>query len=85
MPEKTSSWFVYMVQCADGSFYTGASTNVEKRVKMHNSGKGAKYTHTRLPVVLVYSEKCANHGAALQREWAMKKLTRVEKQQLING
>jgi putative endonuclease len=79
-----STWFVYMVQCADGSFYTGVSTDVPKRVSTHNSGKGAKYTHARLPVVLVYSEKCANHGAALQREWIMKKLNHQDKQQLSN-
>ncbi len=76
--------FVYIVECADGSLYTGWTTDVEERIKTHNSGSGAKYTRSRLPVKLVYFEEAENKSAALKREAAIKKLTRIQKQKLIN-
>ena len=76
--------FVYIVECADGSLYTGWTTNVEERVKTHNSGEGAKYTRSRLPVKLVYFEELEDRSAALKREAAIKKLTRREKELLIS-
>lgn len=76
--------FVYIVECADGSLYTGWTTNVEERVKTHNSGEGAKYTRSRLPVKLVYFEELEDRSAALKREAAIKKLTRRKKELLIS-
>ncbi len=74
--------YVYMVQCADGTFYTGYAADVEQRLRAHNSGKGAKYTRGRLPVKLVYVERAANRSEALRRESAIKKLRRREKETL---
>ncbi len=76
-------WWVYMVQCADGSLYTGCTNDLVQRIEVHNSGKGAKYTRARLPVKLVYQEEAADRSAAQIREAEIKKLKRGEKQQLI--
>lgn len=76
--------FVYMVECSDGSLYTGWTTDVEARVATHNSGEGAKYTRSRLPVKLVYSEEVEDRSTALKREAAIKKMTRANKKKLIN-
>ena len=75
--EKT--WEVYMLRCADGSFYTGIARDAERRAGAHNSGRGAKYTRSRLPAVLVYREPCGDHSAALRREAAVKRLSHAEK------
>lgn len=72
-----------MVECADGSLYTGWTTDLEERIKTHNSGQGAKYTRSRLPVKLVYFEEAEDRSAALKREAAIKKLTRSKKELLI--
>lgn len=66
--------YVYILRCADGSLYTGWTNDLEKRVKTHNAGKGAKYTKTRLPVELVYYEEYEEKGEALSREFSIKKL-----------
>jgi len=77
-------WHVYMVECADGTLYSGITTDLERRMQEHNeSPKGAKYTRNRRPVVLVYSEQCANRSEASMREHAIKKLTREEKLALV--
>jgi putative endonuclease len=76
------SHFVYILWCADNTFYTGYTTNVEKRCVVHNKGKGAKYTRCRLPVCVVYSEEFESKSAALKREYQIKQLTRKQKQQL---
>lgn len=78
------SWRVYMVECADGSLYTGCSNDVKKRVATHNAGKGARYTRSRLPVKLVWSVRVKDRSAALSREYRVKQLTRAEKLALIN-
>ena len=75
--------FVYIVQCKDGSFYTGYARDPKARAAVHNSGKGARYTLGRRPVRLVYVEACDNLGAALSREHAIKALTRIEKKALV--
>ncbi len=80
---NTTDAVVYIVECADGSFYTGATKNLEKRIQVHNEGKGAKYTRARLPVRLVYSEILEDYNAALRREKALQKLSRREKKSLI--
>jgi putative endonuclease len=74
-----------MVRCADGTLYTGLACDPHARLKVHNSGKGAKYTRSRLPVVLVYTEPCESLSAALKRERDLKPLTRARKEALIAG
>jgi putative endonuclease len=78
-----STWFVYMLRCADNSLYTGITNNLEKRLKAHNEGKGAKYTRGRGPVVMVYQKECGSQSDALKQELAMKKLTAEQKRQLL--
>ena len=78
-----NSWKLYILRCKDGSLYTGITTDVEKRLAAHNSGKGAKYTRSRRPVELVYQEDCADHSTALRREMEIKALTREERIKLI--
>ena len=77
------TWKLYMLRCGDGSLYTGITTDVEKRFAAHNGGKGAKYTRSRRPLELVYTEECGDHSAALKRELEIKRLTRIEKLKLI--
>lgn len=76
--------YVYILKCKDNTYYTGYTTNIEKRLDVHNKGKGAKYTRCRLPVVLVYQEHYETKGEALKREYAIKKLTRAQKIDLID-
>lgn len=78
-----SNWYLYILRCGDGTLYTGITTDVQKRLETHRSGKGAKYTRGRQPLELVYREICENHSAALKRELEVKKLTRQEKETLI--
>lgn len=76
-------WYLYILRCKDGSLYTGITTDVEKRLEAHQSGKGAKYTRGRGPLALVYKEECGDHSEALKRELEVKALTRAEKLKLI--
>lgn len=81
MPKE---WYVYMVECADGTLYSGVTTDVERRIKEHNdSPKGAKYTRAKRPVKLVYTEACTGRSEATKREYALKQLTREEKLKLV--
>jgi len=75
--------YVYVVECSDGSYYTGYTTNVERRVAEHNDGDGAKYTRGRRPVTLVYVEAYADQSEAMQREYAIKQLRRAGKERLV--
>jgi len=77
------AWFVYMLRCGDGSLYTGYTDDVQRRLATHQSGKGAKYTRSRLPVALAYQEELEDKSAALRREAAIKRLSRREKLKLI--
>lgn len=77
------SFYVYLLRCVDGTLYTGYTDDPVRRTKIHNAGKGAKYTRARLPVELVYQEACADKSAALRREYEIKQLTRVQKLKLI--
>ena len=79
------TWYVYIVRCADGSFYTGITNDIARRVRAHNRGRGAAYTRGRRPVKLVYREKKRSKGAALSREFAVKRLTRAQKGKLISS
>lgn len=76
-------FFVYMLQCRDNSFYTGYTNNIDKRLRIHNEGKGSKYTRTRLPVKLVYIEEFATKSEAMKREIEIKKLPRIKKEELV--
>ncbi len=80
------SYFVYILKCADTTLYTGITTNISRRVKEHNSSeRGAKYTRLRRPVKLIYSEKSKDRSSASKREYAIKKLSRAQKLELINA
>ncbi|MFP8890856.1 GIY-YIG nuclease family protein [Natrialbaceae archaeon A-CW2] len=74
---------VYVLECADGSLYTGYTTDLERRVDEHNRGVGAKYTRGRTPVEVVYSERYESKSAAMSREYAIKQLTRAQKERLV--
>lgn len=76
--------YAYMLLCADGTFYSGWTTDLVQREKMHNAGKGAKYTRSRLPVRIVYYETFATPTEARSREWHMKQLSHKEKEALAN-
>ncbi|MBQ7345189.1 MAG: GIY-YIG nuclease family protein [Oscillospiraceae bacterium] len=76
------SWKLYILRCGDGTLYTGIAVDVEARLEVHRSGKGAKYTRGRGPLELVYTEDCGTHSDALKREYAIKALTREEKERL---
>lgn len=76
--------YTYILKCRDGSFYTGWTSNLEKRIKVHSQGKGAKYTRARLPVELVYYEEFEDKVDAMKREYEIKQLSRLEKLKIIN-
>jgi putative endonuclease len=76
-------YFCYILECSDGTYYTGWSTDPERRLKQHNHGTGARYTRSRRPVQLVYVEELTDKVAALKRERAIKALPRQKKQELI--
>ena len=76
-------WYVYLLRCSDNTLYCGCSNNLEKRIAMHNSGKGSKYCRTRLPVYLEYSKECENKSEACKEEYRIKQLTKKEKEDLI--
>jgi putative endonuclease len=77
--------FVYIVRCADGTLYTGYAVDPHARAQKHNLGRGAKYTASRRPVALVYSERFRSKSRALKREWELKRLTRDQKEVLVAG
>jgi uncharacterized protein (TIGR02453 family) len=79
------SWFVYLARCADGTLYTGVTTDLVARERVHNTGRGAAYTRSRLPVEIVHAEPASDRGAALRRERAIKRLTRGKKEALVAG
>jgi putative endonuclease len=78
------SCYCYIVECADGTYYTGWAIDPEKRVAMHNRGRGARYTRTRVPVKLVYVEELPDRVSAMKREIAIKRMTRDRKGRLIS-
>ena len=79
------TWYVYLVKTNQDTLYCGYTNNIDKRIAAHNNGKGAKYTKTRRPVILVYSESFDNKTDAMKREWQIKQLTRKQKQLLIKS
>ncbi len=76
---KEEPWFLYILQCKDGTLYTGITKDIDRRCKMHNDGKGASYTRTRRPVVLLYQEPCSSRTQALVRECQIKSFPREKK------
>jgi putative endonuclease len=80
----SNPWWIYIVECSDGTYYTGITPNIEKRIVLHNQGKGAKYTAGRGPVVLRYQEQAVDRATASRREYALKQCSRVEKEQLFH-
>ena len=78
-------FYTYILQCGDGTFYTGWTDDLERRINAHNEGKGGRYTRAHLPVRLVYSEEFASKNEAMSREWTIKKMQRTDKKQLIYG
>lgn len=78
------SCYCYIVECADGTYYTGWAIDPEKRVATHNKGRGARYTRTRVPVKLVYVEELPDRKSAMKREIAIKRMGRVRKVRLIS-
>ena len=83
MTKKDSKAYMYVVECADGTLYTGYTTDVERRLKTHNSGKGAKYTRARLPVKLLYSETFASKPEAMSAEALFKKKRNNQENDLV--
>ena len=79
-----SNWHTYIVECADGTLYTGITTDIDRRISQHNGGKGAKYTKTRAPVILRYHEPHPCRATASKREYEIKKLSRIEKLTLLS-
>ena len=77
--------YAYIVKCSDGTYYTGYTNDLEKRLLAHNAGKGAKYTRNRLPVEMVYFEEYEDKSEAMKRVYAIKRLSRKQKEKLISG
>lgn len=83
---KGTVYYVYIVRCADDTYYTGITTELDRRIDEHNhSPKGARYTRARRPVILVYSEKCEDRSSASKRETAIKRLKRAQKERLFDA
>lgn len=84
MTETKANWYLYMLRCADDTIYTGISIDVQARIDKHNSGRGAKYTSTRLPVRLIYYESQPDQSSAMKREVEVKKWGRKRKENLAS-
>lgn len=83
---KTTAWWVYLLRCNDNSLYAGVTTDIQRRVAEHNNSKlGAKYTRARRPVSLAYLEAADNKSSACKREYQIRHLTKVKKEQLVSG
>ena len=85
IPENTTTWFVYILMCADESLYTGITTDLNRRCEQHNAGTASRYTRSRLPVTLVYHERQENRSMALKRELEIKAMSRSAKESLIKS
>ena len=82
---RVSTWWVYLVRCADGSLYTGVSNDVLARLAAHNAGRGARYTRPRRPVTLAWCEPVGTRSDAQKREWAIKQVSAHVKRQAADG
>ena len=79
----SQSYYVYILRCSDGSFYTGYTQNLEKRLEQHRNGIGSKFVRSRRPVELIYQEEYKSRGGAMRREREIKKLSRKEKERVV--
>lgn len=77
-------WYVYILECADSTYYTGITTDIERRIVAHEKGSGAKYTRGRGPFKLIYQEECADRSCASKRELEIKSLSKAKKSRLIS-
>jgi predicted GIY-YIG superfamily endonuclease len=82
--KKTSAWVLYILKCRDNTLYTGITNDVSRRVEQHNHGTASRYTRSRLPVKLIFSEPCRNRSQALKKEYGVKQLSRKEKIEYIS-
>lgn len=82
---RTGTHYVYIVECADGTFYTGYTPRLRRRIKLHNTGRGAKYTRDRRPVKLVWSKRYRYFKRAFKREIAIKRMSRAQKERLVGS
>jgi predicted GIY-YIG superfamily endonuclease len=80
---KPAAWWLYVLKCRDNTLYTGITTGVPRRVQQHNDGTASRYTRSRLPVKLVHQERCRGRSSALKKEYAIKQLSRKEKEAYI--
>jgi len=83
--KNANAWSLYILKCSDGSFYTGITTDLDRRLKMHQTGKASRYTRTRGPVEMLYSETCGDRSSALIRECEVKEWPRTKKEKLVLG
>lgn len=81
---ERTGWFLYMLRCRDNTLYTGITTDLSRRLNEHNQGTASRYTRSRRPVAITYHEECPDRAAALKREHAVKKLSRREKEMMLN-
>ena len=80
---RRGKWFLYILECQDGKFYTGITKDIDRRLKAHNEGKGASFTRMRRPVKVIYHETLKSRAQALIREYAVKALPRKKKEELV--
>jgi len=86
MKKKPSrKWLLYILKCRDGTFYTGITCDLERRLEQHGCGRASRYTRSRLPVSLIHAEGCRSKSSALKKEFAMKSLSRMDKEEYIKG
>ena len=83
--KKAVAWLLYVLKCRDNTLYTGITSDVSRRVQQHNRGTASRYTRSRLPVMLIFSEPCRNRSQALKKEYAMKRLSRKKKEEYLRG
>lgn len=83
MAARKPSWKLYILHCADGTLYTGITTDLDRRVQQHNNGTASRYTRARRPVAVVHHERCRNHSSALKKEYRIKSLSRMQKESYI--
>jgi len=81
--KKPVRWYLYVLKCADNTLYTGITNDPSRRLEQHNAGTASRYTRSRLPVKRIYQEPCRNRSFALKKEYAVKALTRGEKEDYI--
>jgi len=84
MADSEKPWMVYILECSDGSFYTGVTNDIERRQQQHNDGTASRYTRSRRPVILRYQELCGTRSQALIRECSLRLLSRKEKEELVS-